>query len=148
MSTQEIERESAAPQSQVVPKGVIGRPKQRKSRITLVAVVLGLLLSSGIAAPASAAEASANSVVTTRVSAGSATAGLSNAVTVGIFAGSCSSFGTSGTDIIGSCVGNPTFTVHFQCWPNEQWFSRTLYSSSFNFQACAFTPVSDAFVTF
>ena len=81
------------------------------------ALVLGLMVPLGVAAPAQAA--------------GSAT---------------CSSFGWSGANIIGSC-SNKTFQVMWQCFPSKKWNYKTLggpFGLSFNFEACAVTWVTDA----
>lgn len=81
------------------------------------ALVLGLLVPLGVAAPAQAA--------------GPAT---------------CSSFGWSGANIIGSC-SNKTFRVMWQCFPSKKWNFKTLggpFGLSFNFKACDVTWVTDA----
>lgn len=82
-----------------------------------VALALGLMAPLSVAAPAQAA--------------GSAT---------------CSSFGWSGANIIGS-FSNKTFQVMWQCFPSKKWNYKTLggpFGLSFNFKACAVTWVTDA----
>ncbi|KNY06094.1 hypothetical protein AKH00_09790 [Microbacterium sp. GCS4] len=83
----------------------------------VAALVVGLMVPIGAAAPAQAA--------------GSAT---------------CSSFGWSGANIIGSC-SNKSFQVMWQCFPSKKWNYKTLggpFGLSFNFKACDVTWVTDA----
>lgn len=83
----------------------------------VAALVMGLMIPIGVAAPAQAA--------------GKAT---------------CSSFGWSYGRIIGSC-SNKKFQVMYQCWPSKQWHYKSLGGPtglSFNFDACGVSWVTDA----
>lgn len=97
------------------------KPKRAVRRMSVggavAALVVGLMIPIGAAAPAQAA--------------GSAT---------------CSSFGWSGANIIGSC-SNKSFQVMWQCFPSKKWNYKTLggpFGLSFNFKACDVTWVTDA----